>query len=65
MPIYHYHAMKQTATGMVANIDGIATMQKPVLTMQDYMGLKKQIAEGQDIGGEKGLTICSLTLLQD
>ncbi len=65
MPIYHYHAMKQTSSTSLAHIDGIANMQKPITDMEGYTSLKKQVAEGQGIGGEEGLTICSLTLLQE
>lgn len=62
MPIYHYHAIKQIGFEIV-NMDGIATLQNPVRTMEDYTALKKKIAEidGGGIGGPDGLTICSLT----
>ncbi|GAB4059164.1 hypothetical protein [Uliginosibacterium sediminicola] len=65
MPIYHYHAIKQVRIGEVTNLDGIAALQSPVLTMEDYKALKKLIADvdGGGIGGPDGLTICSLTLL--
>ncbi len=65
MLVYHYHAIKQVHHGKITNLDGIARMQNPVLTMEDYRALKTLIAEvdGGGIGGPDGLTICSLTLL--
>lgn len=65
MPIYHYHAIKQVRRGEITNLDGIATLHTPVLTMEDYKNLKAMIAEadGGGIGGPDGMTICSLTLL--
>ncbi len=67
MPVYHYHAIKQLTRGEIINLDGIACMQKPVLTMDDYRTLKKLIAEtdGSGIGGPYGISICSLTVLQE
>ena len=65
MPIYHYCATKQLSGFKTVSIDGIAKMKNPILSMDDYAKLKKEIADGQDIGGEYGLTICSLTLLQE
>lgn len=65
MPIYHYYAMKQLTPITTSHIDGIAIMEERITDMDGYASLKKLIAEWQDIGGEKGLTICSLTLLQD
>lgn len=67
MPVYHYHAIKQTTIGQIVNLDGIAYLKNPVLTMEDYIALKKMISEvdGGGIGGPEGMSICSLTVLQE
>lgn len=65
MPIYHYHATKQLVIGQIMNIDGIAVLKKPVLTMDGYKELKKLISDTNEVGGPDGLTICSLTILQE
>lgn len=61
--VYHYHATKQTNSWSVTHIDGIARLESPVITMEDYVKLKSLIASDNDIGGPEGLTICSLTPL--
>ena len=65
MPIYHYHATKQMNGQATMQIDGIAELEKPILTMDDYISLKNLIASDAEIGGRCGLTICSLTLLRE
>ena len=65
MPIYHYHATKQTSGYSTMHIDGIAVLEKPVISMDDYEYLKNLIADDNEIGGAQGLTICSLALLQE
>ena len=67
MPIYHYHAITQTAAGTIINMDGIVDMRDPVVTMKDYRYLKKLISEIDGVGicSPYNLTICSLTVLQE
>jgi len=65
MYIYHYHAIQQRRIGEVANLDGIATLKNPILSMEDYLELKKFILNDTNLGmlPSDPLTICSLTLL--
>lgn len=65
MFIYHYHAIKQIQIGAMANMDGIAILTEPIVTMDDYQELKSAIAKDAKIDDVTGITICSLTLLQD
>lgn len=66
MFIYHYHAIKQLRIGEIVNIDGIAHLERAVLTMGDYTRLKDLIAGNENgIGGTDGMTVCSLTLLHE
>ena len=57
--IYHYH-LSYGVCGGVADIDGIATMKKEILTMDDYRDFKK-LAE--PINWEVA-TVKSLSLLK-
>lgn len=67
MYVYHYYATTQVTAGQLINIDGIATLSKPILTQGDYTKLKETIVSdgdnGQVICSADRLTICSLNLL--
>lgn len=67
MPIYHYHAISQMTIGTIIDMEGIANMRNPVVTMEDYRYLKKLISEidGVVICSPDNMTICSLTVLQE
>jgi hypothetical protein len=59
--IYHYHLSYQMAKRIgVADIDGIATLENEILTMEDYQEFKKK-AEPEH---HEKTTIRSLTLLK-
>ena len=57
--IYHYHLSYQVKNG-VTDIDGIATMESEILTMEDYQDFKKQAAPDD----HERATVRSLTLLK-
>lgn len=59
--IYHYHGFCQEPDREI-HIDGIATSDTPVLTMDDYRRIKKVIV-GDTIPDPDKMTITSFTLL--
>lgn len=67
MITYHYHAICQTDPTATNHIDGIASLEKPILTMEDYLQLKTEILNSQEDLKEKDvkLTICSLTVIHN
>ncbi len=63
MYIYHYHAITQTDTSRIENIDGIAEMENEIDSFEMYKHLKTTIARDITVSADR-LTICSLTLLK-
>ncbi len=59
MYVYHYHAMKQTDTCQIVNLDGLIHRDTPLTEYDQYKQLKADI----DSEDSEKLTICSLTLI--
>lgn len=67
MPIYHYFAQKQIKAGEMLQMDGIAVLQNPIRTKEDYDLLKKGIVDSVEIkiDWSSTITVCSLTRLDN
>lgn len=56
--VYHFYAMRQRTDGSVTHIDGVFTRESPIITGDDYNGVKTAIVEDG-----RNWTLCSLSLL--
>lgn len=57
---YHYSAFRANKDGQTTWFDGVVSLNVAILTQEQYLGLKKLIAEHYDIR-ESNLVISSLT----
>jgi len=64
MFVYHYYAIRQGTDGSVSHIDGVANLTAKIDNYNEYQQLKTLLAKDRGHETSKGLTICSLTLLE-